>query len=239
MKVIISAGGLGTRLRPFTFSIPKPLLPIGEHAIIEVCLKWLKHSGVTEVGISLGWRGEYIQSFLGDGEKYGLSITYVQEKERRGTAGHLLGFKDFIGDGPVFMMNGDIITKLNINKMMQFHIETSSPLTVATKVHKTQSSFGVLSLVNTSIVGLSEKPTYREIISCGMYAINKECLDFIPKNRKYDMTELILDLIKRFPITPNSYNIDEDWVAVEQVHELEALAESREWKEWIQTLTRG
>ena len=122
MKAVVLAGGKGTRLRPLTFSIPKPLLPIGEKPILEIILKNLKKSGITEVIISVGYQGQLIKAFCDDGARFGLAVKYVDEEKPLGTAGPLSLMRGCFDDGEEFiLMNGDIFTQLNLSSMIDYH----------------------------------------------------------------------------------------------------------------------
>jgi len=233
-KAVILAGGVGSRIRPYTFVVPKPLLPIGERPIIEITLRWLKCFGIDEVAIALGWRGAIIQSYLGDGSRYGLKIRYVQEEKRLGTVGPLCQLKDWI-DGDVFMMNGDIITQLDVSMFLVAHKKANALLSVACKVHETKSPFGVLTVAHNQVVGLREKPTYREIISTGMYVLSPRVLDRIPRDQQYDITDLMKTLIDEGKVV-HSHLFEEPWVAIEQTGELVDVAQNREWTTWADSL---
>src|SRR5258708_27604286 len=120
LQAVLMCGGLGTRLRPWTYVTPKPLFPIGERPIIELLIQRLQLNGITEIYLSLGYKGEYIEGTLKDGSRLGVNLQYVYETEPLGTAGALNLLRDKM-NGPFLMMNGDLVTRLNFRKFFTFH----------------------------------------------------------------------------------------------------------------------
>src|SRR4051794_2389952 len=144
MKALILAGGMGTRLRPFTFSIPKPLLPVGERAIIEVVIARLSASGITDVIVSTGYLSDLIKAYCRDGRQWGVQITYVHEAKPLGTAGPAKLAAKYMGPGENFiLMNGDLITDLNFRDLMDYHVNNRFQITMAYAEIVTKSPFGV------------------------------------------------------------------------------------------------
>jgi len=236
IKPIILAGGLGTRLRPATFIVPKPLLPVGERSIIELTLYWLRAHGLHEVAIALGWRGDLIRAFIGDGSRYGVSVTYVQENERLGTCAPITLLKDWIGTGDVFLMNGDILTQLNLAEFVRLHGELGSAVTVATRIHRIESPYGVFAFDDKDqVVGVREKPVYEQVISAGMYMISNAAVTLIdPKIVPYDITSFINELCTwKQPV--GIYRFTEPWLAVERAADYE-VALTDTWQAWANSL---
>ncbi|MBC8481933.1 MAG: NTP transferase domain-containing protein, partial [Planctomycetes bacterium] len=160
MKAVVLAGGRGTRLRPLTFSIPKPLLPIAEKPILEIILNNFKKFGITEVIISVGYQSELIKAFCGDGAKFGLSVKYVDEDKPLGTAGPLSLMRDCFSEGEKFvLMNGDIFTQLNFSKMIDYHTNGKYCITVGYRKYEHKLPFGVLELESDKLCGIVEKPS--------------------------------------------------------------------------------
>ena len=223
MKAVILAGGKGTRLRPLTFSIPKPLLPIGETPIIDVALKALKNYGVKEVFISIGYHGEIIKAFCGDGSKYGLSISYYCEDKPLGTAGPLsLMYKAFSKDDVFILMNGDIYTDLNFQELIGFHKNGEYALTIAYKEFEYQSPYGTLSFKNNRLSKIIEKPKTLYNISSGIYILNASVIDNIPQNEFYTVPELINVLLENKEEV-GVFKINEFWWSIEQIHDFEKV----------------
>lgn len=231
MKVVIMAGGLGTRLRPLTFSIPKPLWPIGEKPILEIILSKLKSHGLTEVILAVGYKSELIKTYFQDGSKFGVNIEYYEEKEKLGTAGPLRQVKDsFNISEPVLAMNGDILTRLDFNKMLEFHKQNNADFTVGTREHTSKSPFGVIRLDGVKIKEIKEKPEIKLNISAGIYVVNSSIIDLIPKDTFYNIPELITAALKAGK-NVLSYNIKEYWLAIEYLkHFDEAHKEEAKWK---------
>lgn len=221
VKPVILAGGLGSRLRPYTYVVPKPLLPIGEHPIISCQLRWLRNWGFTEVAIALGWRGDLIKAFIGDGSKFGLKIHYVQEDQRLGTAGPLALLKDWAEDKDVLSMNGDLLTKLNLEKFVHEHKRWEASITVATRHHEIHSPFGVLDVDVIDVVKVHEKPIINQLVSAGIYLLSNEVVQDMP-TASIDMTAVMMaQVYKKKRVL--SYLFEEPWVAIEQLGDLQSL----------------
>lgn len=190
------AGGKGTRLKPYTTSIPKPLVPVGEKAIIEILLNRLKKNGVDEVFICLNHFAEMIVAFLGDGNKFGLKINYSLEDRPLSTVAPLKLIHDLPDD--FLVMNGDLLTDLDFSKLFQFHLQNSSLLTVATYSRKTKIDFGVIEIdpATNTASGFREKPEYRFDVSMGVYAMNQKILNFVPDNEPFGFDHLMLKLLE-------------------------------------------
>ena len=190
------AGGKGTRLKPYTTSIPKPLVPVGEKAIIEILLNRLKKNGIDEVFICLNHFAEMIAAFLGNGDKFGLKINYSLEERPLSTVAPLKLIHDLPDD--FLVMNGDLLTDLDFSKLFQCHLQDSSLLTVATYSRKTKIDFGVIeinSATNTA-TGFREKPEFLFDVSMGVYAMNQKILNFVPDNEPFGFDHLMLKLLE-------------------------------------------
>ncbi len=231
MKVVILAGGKGTRLRPLTFSIPKPLLPAGETPILEIILSKLKSQGFKDIVLAVGYRSELIRTYFGDGSKFGVSIKYVDEEEPMGTAGPLGLVKDkFEINGPIILMNGDILTRLDFNKMVDFHVENGADITVGVKRYEHKSPFGVVSLDGNIIKDIKEKPKFVFNVSAGIYVLSPSVLESIPSGKFYRMPDLIKDASDNGKKVLG-YRITEYWKGVEHIENFkEALDEMEKWK---------
>jgi len=230
MKIVIMAGGLGTRLRPLTFSIPKPLLPVGEKPILEIILSKLKQQGFSDIILSVGYKSELIKTYFQDGSKFGVKIEYFDEEKRLGTAGSLRLIKDkFHINEPFVVMNGDIITKLDFKKMIDYHLDKKSDLTVGIKNHKSQTPFGVIQLEEDVIKDIKEKPVLEFNISAGIYIISPELVDSIPYNEPFDMPMLIKSGIGQNK-NVLGYNIKEYWLGLEKLKSFDqASLQEKEW----------
>ncbi len=220
MKAIVLAGGLGTRLRPLTFAIPKPLIPVGERPILEILIENLKTYGVTDIYLAVGYRAELIQLYFQDGQRFGINIHYSHEEKRLGTAGPLRLIRDRFGlSEPVLVMNSDIITKLNFQKFYQVHIQQGAALTLGVRQHEYIVPYGVVQMEEEQVRSIEERPKLSFHISCGIYVVSPHILDLVPDDQFFDMPDLIRGAIKSgyktFP-----YQIREQWVAIESLGDL-------------------
>lgn len=221
MKAIILAGGLGTRLRPLTFAIPKPLIPVGDRPILELLVQNLKAHGVVDIYLAVGYRAELIQVYFQDGRRFGVNIHYSQEDKRLGTAGPLRLVRDrFEIAEPVLVMNSDIITKVNFEDFYQSHLKKGAALTVGTREHDYVVPYGVMDVLNGEIQSIEERPRIFFHINCGMYVVSPEVLDLVPEDQFFDMPDLIRVAINSGYKT-FAYQIREEWVAIETLADLE------------------
>jgi len=196
MKAVILAGGKGTRLRPFTYMIPKPLMPIGEQPIIEIILRQLKNNGFNDIIISTGYKENLIRMFLnGADKKYGLNIKYSNENEPLGTVGSLSLIRDELNDDFI-LMNGDTLCTVNYNELMEYHKKSNNMATITLCKKDIKIDFGVVQLEgNNNIVNYIEKPTHSYFVSIGVYVFKPDVLKYIPDGR-LDFPDLVKILIK-------------------------------------------
>ena len=216
MKAVILAGGLGSRLRPFTEVIPKPLLPFGERSIMETQILTLKSFGVTEVYIATNYMSEYVEAFIGDGSKYGVRLYFSKEKEPLGTCGPLSLLRESFTE-PFLVLNGDVLTKMSFSDFYNFAIDHNAVLTVATKIITTPFRFGNVSVdSNNNIIDVDEKPELKMEILAGIYCMMPGIFEFIPTGKYYNMDALIKKLLKmKIPIV--RYLIQDYWIDIGQV----------------------
>ena len=196
MKAVIQAGGRGTRLRPYTLVMPKPLMPVGDSSVLEVLLKWLRRWDITEVYITTGYLGHLIRTLCGDGNQWGLSIEYSEEPEPLGTVGALNHLKEHLTE-TFLMLNGDLITDLNVNDFVMFHEENEGALTVATTDKLVNIDFGVIhNGRGHRITGFNEKPTLTYQVSMGIYCMEPAVLELIPEGVPFGFDNLIHTMLK-------------------------------------------
>ena len=212
-KAVILAGGKGTRLKPYTAVLPKPLLPIGEQPILEILISRLSSAGIRNVIISVGHLAELIMTFFGKGEKWNLEIEYVIEDIPLGTMGPLK-LIDKLGEH-FFVMNGDILTDLDFPALYKAHIESDAVMTVATCRRDVPIDFGVLSFdpASKSIRSFEEKPTLSYHVSMGIYVLSQKCLKYIPENESFGFDQLILRLLNK-GIPVHSYPYEGQWLDI-------------------------
>ena len=209
MQAIILAGGKGTRLRPYTTILPKPLMPINDMPILEVVIRQLKNNGFTKIIMAVGYLAELLEAYFGDGSRWGVEISYSREEKPLGTAGPLTLVDDL--DDTFLMMNGDILTDLNYFELMNFHKQNNSKITIATYNKEVKIDLGILK-VNDSheIYDYIEKPTLIHQVSMGIYAIDKSMVEMIPRDKPFDLPDLIKLSIKN-KIKVLSYSFENYW----------------------------
>lgn len=194
MKAVILAGGKGTRLYPYTVTFPKPLVPIGDKAIVEIMLRQLYSAGVREVIVSVGHLAELMMSFLGDGRRLGLSIAYVREDKPLGTVGPLALINDLPEN--FLLMNGDVLTDLDYASLFSGHVESGARVSISTYHKKVNVDLGVLLSEQGRVTSYLEKPSYIYDVSMGVYALNKGVIGRIPKDEYFDFPMLIHALLE-------------------------------------------
>lgn len=195
MRAIILAGGKGVRLRPFTTLIPKPLIPIEDIPITEILIGQLKYYGFNRVTLAVGYMAEMIKAYFKDGKKWQVKIDYVKEDKPLGTIGPLAKIK--FKEDDILVLNSDILTDLNFTDFTNYHKKMKSLMTVALHRRDIKVEYGVIERDNANlVVDYIEKPTLHYNVSMGIYAINKQALRYIPKNKKYDMPDFIKELLR-------------------------------------------
>ena len=212
MKAIILAGGKGTRLRPFTYMIPKPLMPIGELPIIEIILRQLKNNGFNDIIISTGYKANLIKMFLnGVDAKYNINIKYSHEDEPLGTIGPLSLIKYEL-DGDFLLMNGDTLSTMNYKKLMKCHKKSGNIVTIALHKRDIYIDFGIVKLDGANIIDYIEKPTNTYFVSTGVYIFEPEVLKYVP-NEKLDFPDLVKILIENDEKV-GGYIFEDYWVDI-------------------------
>ncbi len=226
MRAVILAGGKGVRLRPLTYTIPKPLLPVGEKPILEEIIERLVPFGVRDFVIAVGYRAELIETYFRDGAQLGVRIGYVRELHPLGTAGPLSLVRSALElppDEPLLAMNGDILTDLDVGALLDFHRRGRFEMTVATREFQLQHPYGVLKLDGGRVTGIIEKPAVTDIVSAGIYAIQPSALDAIPKDSFFDMPDLVNKLLAAGR-SVGAYQFSGEWLAIDRIEQLEDAA---------------
>ena len=213
MKALILAGGKGRRLQPYTTTIPKPLMPIGDKAILEIVVQQLKEHGFTDIIMSIGHLGELIMAFFGDGSKYDVNIEYTKEDKPLGTAGPLSLIRDDMNE-PFLMMNGDVLTNINYQELIRYHQKKGGIATVALNKRVVNIDFGITEIDDENrIVGYKEKPVIDYLVSMGVYIFNPEVLDYVEDDTYFDLPDLINRLISNGK-TVNGYVFNGYWLDI-------------------------
>lgn len=226
MRVVILAGGKGRRLLPYTTVIPKPLMPVGERPILEVIIRQLKHYGFSQVTLAVGYLAELIEAYFSNGNKYGIRIDYSREDKPLGTIGSLSLIEGL--DKTFLVMNGDILTNLDYWKLVDFHRKNRAVATIATYNKEVNINLGTLEIgEDYRLKKYVEKPTFKYLVSMGIYVFEPEILAFIEPKGYLDFPDLILSLMKAnrkviaFPF--NGYWLDigryEDYVRAQEEFE--------------------
>lgn len=215
MKAVILAGGLGTRLRPFTEVIPKPLLPIGEKAVLEIQIEHFQSHGFDEIILATNYKSDYIENFFGDGSRYGVKLTISKEDKPLGTVGPLTLLKDRLTE-PFVVMNGDVLTALDFTKFYDFACRQESLLTIAIKKMITPFAFGDIFFEGDRVTGIEEKPDLINYILAGIYVMRPGIFDLIPEDEYFGMDSLIkLMLNDGLPVA--KYEMMEYWLDIGRV----------------------
>lgn len=194
-RAVILAGGKGTRLKPYTVNIPKPLVPIGEMPILEIIIRQLAKAGFDHITLTVNHLAELIRTFCGDGSKWGVKIDYSLESKPLSTMGPL----KLINNLPenFLVMNGDVLTNLNFADFFEEHVKEKNIFTISAFTREDKVDYGVLQTdAGNNLIHFLEKPVNKYNVSMGVYMANKEILDYIPKNEFYGFDHLMLDLIK-------------------------------------------
>jgi len=210
---VVLAGGRGTRLRPYTTILPKPLVPIGdEFSILEIVLRQLVHRGFGRATLAIGHQGALIQAVVGDGSQWGIEVDYTTEKEPLGTIGPLVGILDRLPEH-FLVLNGDVLTDLDYADVLGDHAQSGESLTIATYQRQVDVDFGVLQVEGDVVVGFEEKPKLGYSVSMGVYGLSRGTLASYPVGRPLGFDQLVLDLLgagKR----PHAYHFDGYWLDI-------------------------
>ena len=218
VQAVIMAGGFGKRLRPLTDDTPKPMLRIGDRPLIEHVVDRLREAGIRNVNISTFYLPEKIVGHFGDGKKFGVDVSYVQESRPLGTAGALSLLQNTTE--PALVTNGDILTSVNYRSMWNFHCKHQAALTVASRKYEIKVPYGVVEHDEAAVMGLTEKPTFEFFVNAGIYLLDPYALQQIPKDlvddTQFHMTDLIQLLIDQGRKVV-SFPIHEYWLDIGQM----------------------
>ena len=195
-RVVLMAGGLGTRLRPLTDDRPKPMLKVGNKPLLETILENFIEHGFCHFYISVNYMSEIVKSYFGDGSCWGVDIDYLQEDQRLGTAGALGLISEKLNE-PLMVMNGDLLTKVNFSQLLDFHIGHRATGTMCVREYDFQVPYGVVNIENHRITGIDEKPVHRFFVNAGIYVLQPEALDLILPHTFFDMPSLFEKFIQQ------------------------------------------
>lgn len=218
-RVILMAGGLGTRLRPLTESTPKPLLKVGNKPILETIIENFAKYGFINITISVNYKAKMIQDYFGDGSDFGVNIDYIEETQRLGTAGALGLIKDKPKE-PFFVMNGDLLTNINFDHMLDFHSHENAIATMGVREYDFQVPYGVIKINGSEITSIEEKPLHKFFVNAGIYTLSPKVFDYIPTNTFFDMPTLFEKLIE-FKLKSISFPLHEYWLDIGRISDFE------------------
>ena len=211
LQAVIMAGGTGTRLRPLTEDLPKPMLPVGDRPLMEVIIEQLRQTGIGRVNITTHYLPDKITEYFGNGENFGVELNYVSEDRPLGTAGSL-GLIDWPQE-TLLVINGDILTKVNFRAMLNYHQEHGADITVGVRKYDLQVPYGVVECEDQRVSRLREKPSLSFFVNAGIYMLEPRVNQYIPNGEHYDMTDLIDRLIQKGrPVV--SFPIVEYWLDI-------------------------
>lgn len=216
IQAVVMAGGFGTRLRPFTHTTPKPMLPVGDKPLLERTIQQLRTAGITEVNITTHYLPEQITNHFGSGSDFGVSLNYVQEDRPLGTAGALGLLEQPVGT--TLVMNGDILTTVDFRAMADFHRSHGATLTVAVRHYEVKVPYGVVEGDGIHVRTLREKPVFQFFVNAGIYLIEPKAWRHIPRGEPMDMPQLIEKLIAENEGVIN-FPIREYWMDIGQPDE--------------------
>jgi NDP-sugar pyrophosphorylase family protein len=223
MRAVILAGGKGTRLAPYTTILPKPLMPVGDMSILEIVIRQLARHGFDDLTLAVGYLSELLMAYCGDGSKFNVRLTYSHEDQPLGTAGPIALVPDL--NDTFLVMNGDLLTTINFSSMLKYHHERGALATLACYQRDVNIDLGVIEVdANNWVVNYIEKPTYHYSVSMGIYLFEPAILQYIQKNHRLDLPELVIELLKEGRKV-NVYNFDGYWLDIGRPDDYERAIE--------------
>jgi len=218
-KVILMVGGLGTRLRPLTENTPKPMLHVGGKPILQTIVEKFVSYGFVNIVMCVGYKSNIIQDYFSEGSKFGANIEYILEEKRMGTAG-ALSLLSVNPTEPFFVMNGDLLTNVNFEHLLDFHLTNNAMATMCVREYDFQVPYGVVNMKNGKIRSIVEKPVHKFFVSAGIYMLDPKTIARIPENEFYDMPTLFEKLIENNENTV-SFPVREYWLDIGRIEEYE------------------
>ena len=230
--VVVMAGGLGTRLRPLTDKIPKPLLKVGAKPILETILESFLDAGFHRFYFAVNYKSQMIEDYFGDGSQFGAEIEYLHEKKRMGTAGALY-FLPKPPKEPILVMNGDLLTKVDFGELLDYHLEQEATATMAVREYNYQVPYGVIDFDGEQITGIREKPSYSFFVNAGIYVLSPVAVAQVNKEEFFDMPQLFNALVMEGQKT-TVYPVREYWLDIGRMDDFE-----RAQDEYVETFLDG
>lgn len=218
--VVLMAGGLGTRLGELTKTTPKPMLHVGNKPILETIIENFAKYGYVNFILSVNYLSHVIEEYFGDGSRLGVSIVYIHEQKRMGTAGALSLMRDQLTE-PFFVMNGDLLTNVNFDHFHNYHLAQNALGTMGVREYDFQVPYGVVNINNGKISSIVEKPVHKFFVSAGIYMLSPEVLSMIPENDFFDMPSLFESMIAKDDANAVSFPIHEYWLDIGRMNDYE------------------
>lgn len=218
-KVVLMAGGLGTRLSPLTDITPKPMLHVGNKPILETIIENFAKYGYTQIILSVNYKSHIIQDYFGNGDRFGVEIEYVHESKRMGTAGALSLISEKLVE-PFFVMNADLLTNINFEHLHDYHVAHDAVATMAVREYDFQVPYGVVNVRDGRILSIEEKPVHKFFVSAGIYMLSPQILTQVPEDEFFDMPTLFQNLIAQ-GINTVSFPIREYWLDIGRMSDYE------------------
>jgi len=225
--VVIMAGGIGARLRPLTKQIPKPLIKVGSKPVLQTIIENFAEQGFEKIQLCINYKGDMIRKHFGDGSQFGVNINYVEEKERLGTAGALSLLPE-PPNRPFIVMNGDLLTKVDFVRLLEFHEQQGFAATMAMREYSHQIPYGVLKISDGyKLESLVEKPTERFYVNAGIYILDPATLKRLPQNEYFDMPSLFQKLMQDGKAV-GSFPLRDYWIDIGRMEDLERASDEFE-----------
>jgi len=218
-RVVLMVGGLGTRLHPLTVNTPKPMLKVGNKPILQTIVEKFAEYGFVNIVMCVNYKSHVIEDYFGDGSTFGVNIEYVLEEQRMGTAGALSLLRS-VPNEPFFVMNGDLLTNVNFEHLLDYHSSQNALATMGVREYDFQVPYGVVNIEGSRILSIHEKPIHKFFVSAGIYMLSPDTLSLIPQNEFYDMPTLFEALIQQEKKTV-SFPIREYWLDIGRMEEYE------------------
>ena len=216
-KVILMVGGLGSRLGALTNDRPKPLLEVGNKPILETIIQSFAKYGFKNIVLSVNYKSQMIEKFFGNGADFDVNIEYIHEEKRLGTAGALCYLRGKLKE-PFFVMNGDLLTNVNFEHMLEYHLFHQAAATMGVREYDFQVPYGVVNLDDHNVISIDEKPVHKFFVSGGVYVLDTDVLEYVPDDTFYDMPTLFEQLIEKNKKTI-SFPIREYWLDIGRVND--------------------
>lgn len=216
LRAVVMAGGFGTRLRPLTERLPKPMLPVGERPLLELIINQFRQAGIHRVNLTTHYKADLITQHFGDGKNFGVEIEYVKEDQPLGTAG-ALGLMEGCME-PLLVVNGDILTRVDFRAMLQYHREHRAQMTVAVRAHEVPIPFGVIETEGVQVTRVVEKPRITHFVSAGIYLVDPAVCGQVPRGEPTNMPDLINRLVAQGKMVV-SFPVHEYWMDIGQTED--------------------